>query len=321
MPGPSWSRTGLLDREDNGPAMRIVSLQPSATEILFALGLGEWLVGRSHRCDHPEEVFDVPVVTSAGPMTGSPAFGADDGRVDLKLLAALEPDLVLTAPGCGAAFEAQAVRDGLRARGLETSVVGLDPRSLEGIFNSISTVGAFVEAEDEAIGLVELLREQLGRLENGVLERRLEGIASRRTIILESLDPPVGAGLWVPELVRRAGGWELLGREGEDPEMTSWARIREVEPEVLVLALRGYDAPAAARLCQTTSLPTWFDELEAVREGACYAVDGEGLILRPGPRIIEAIAVLAELLDPEGFSAAGSPDAWIPLGPLRIGPD
>ena len=253
-PAASWSRTGLLDGEDNGRAMRIVSLQPSATEIVFALGLGEWLVGRSHRCDHPEEVVDVPVVTSAGPMKGSPAFGADDGRVDLKLLATLEPDLVLTAAGCGAAFEAQAVRDGLRARGLETSVVGLDPRSLEGIFNSISTVGAFVEAEDEAIGLVELLREQLGRLENGVLERRLEGIASRRTIILESLDPPVGAGLWVPELVRRAGGWELLGREGEDPETTSWERVREVEPEVLVLALRGCDAPAAARLLQSDLL-------------------------------------------------------------------
>ena len=301
--------------------MRIVSLQPSATEIVFALGLGDWLVGRSHRCDHPEEVVDIPVVTSIGPMHGSAAFGADDVRVDLKLLATLEPDLVLTAAGGGAASDAQAVRDGLRARGLETSVVGLDPRSLEGIFNSISTVGAFVEAEDEAIGLVELLREQLGRLENGVLERRLEGIASRRTIILESVEPPVGAGLWVPELVRRAGGWELLGREGEDPEATSWERVREVDPEVLVLALRGCDASAAARRVQTTALPSWFDELGAVRDGACYAVDGQGLILRPGPRIIEAIAVLAELLDPEGFSGAGPAGAWIPLGPLRIGPN
>jgi iron complex transport system substrate-binding protein len=88
-----------------------------------------------------------------------------------------------------------------------------------------------------------------------------------------------------------------------------------------VLALRGCDAQAAARRFQTTSLPTWFDELEAVRDGACYAVDGQGLILRPGPRIIEAIAVLAELLDPEGFSAASSAGSWIPLGRLRIGPD
>jgi iron complex transport system substrate-binding protein len=313
-------RTVAGGEVDNGRAMRIVSLQPSATEIVFALGLGDWLVGRSHRCDHPEEVVDVPVVTSAGAMTGSPALGSLGGRVDLDLIAKLEPDLVLTAAHRAAPGDASAVRDGLRARGLEPSVVGLDPRSLEGIFNTISTVGAFAEAEDEAIGLVELLREGLGRLENAVLERRLEGIASRRTVILEWLDPVVGAGLWVPELVRRAGGWELLGREGEDAEVTTWERVRDVDPEILVLALQGCDASAAAGVLHATALPAWFDDLEAVREGACFAVDADGLLLRPGPRIIEAIALMAELLDPEGFGGAGPAGAWIPLGPLRIGP-
>ncbi len=299
--------------------MRIVSLQPFATEIVFALGLGDWLVGRSHRCDHPEEVADVPVVTSAGATTGWPPTGPQGGRVDVGLIAKLEPDLVLAAADHDGPGHVATLRDGLRARGLDPSVVGLDPRSLEGIFNTISTVGAFAEAEDEAIGLVELLRERLGGLENAVLERRLEGIASRRTVVLEWLDPLVGAGLWVPELVRRAGGWELLGREGEDAEVTTWERVRDVDPEILVLALQGCDASAAADILRATALPAWFDELDAVREGACFAVDADGLLLRPGPRVIEAIALLAELLDPEGFGGAGPAGAWIPLGPLRIG--
>lgn len=308
----------MSGREDNDPAMRIVSLQPAATEIVFALGLGDWLAGRSHLCDAPEEARDVPVVTAPGETAPGPGTRSAVA-VDIELVAKLEPDLVLAGGARLGPRDAVVVREALRARGLKTSVVGLDPRSLEGIFNSVSTVGAFAEAEDEAIGLVELLRERLGRLENGILERRLDGIASRRSVILHGLLPPVAAGLWVPELVRRAGGWEVLGREGEEPEETTWQRVRDVDPEVLVLALPGCDAPATAARLVAAALPDWFDDLEAVRDGACYAVDGEGLLLRPGPRVVDAIAVLAELLDPEGFAGAGPPGAWVPLGPLRIG--
>jgi iron complex transport system substrate-binding protein len=243
----------------------------------------------------------------------------DAETVDLDLLAKLEPDLVLAGGPRSGARDVERVRAAVRSRGSKASVVGLDPRSIEGVFNSISTVGAFAEAEDEAIGLIEILRERLGSLENRVLERRLEGIASRRAVVLEGLDPVTGSGLWVPEMVRRAGGWELLGREGDDPEPTTWERVREVEPEVLVLSLPGCDAAATAARLASVSRPAWFDDLDAVRDGMCFAVDGSGLLLRPGPRLIEGIAVLAELLDPEGFAGAGPPGSWIPLGPLHIG--
>ncbi len=289
--------------------MRIVSLLPAGTEIVFALGLGDELVGRSHLCDYPEEVSGIPSVTMAG-----------DGELDVDLLVRLEPDLVIAAgSGRSETKGGQQVRESLRARGLETSVVGLEPRSLEGIFNSIASVGAFAEAEDEAVGLVELCRERLGGLENAILERRLDGIASRRVVVLESVDPPVQSGRWVPELVRRAGGWELLGREGEDPSPTSWDRVHDVDPEIIVLALAGGDASHAAAELARASLPAWFDDLAAVREGELFAVDGAGLLLRPGPRIVEGVAVLAELFDPEGFAGAGPTGAWIPLGPLGIG--
>ena len=311
--------------------MRIVSLLPAGTEIVFALGLADQLVGRSHLCDYPADVAEIPVVTVDDPQLktsrhqGDPVSVLEHRRgvrcqIDVDLLSRLEPDLVVASGADdGAPSSCQAVREALRAGGVSATVAGLDPRSLEGIFNSIASVGAFAEAEDEAVGLVELLRERLGGLENRILERRLEGIPSRRAIVLEWLHPPVQSGYWVPEIVRRAGGWELLGREGEDPEATTWDRVREVEPEVIVLALEGTDASKATAELASTSLPDWFDDLEAVRDGELFAVDDSGLLLRPGPRIVEGVAVLAELFDPEGLAGAGPMGAWIPLGPLGIG--
>jgi iron complex transport system substrate-binding protein len=120
-------------------------------------------------------------------------------------------------------------------------------------------------------------------------------------------------------MARRAGGWELLGREGEPAATTTWDRVRDVEPEVIVLAVDGADATAAAAALAAASLPAWFDELEAVRDGELFAVDGGGLFSRPSPRVIDGIAVLAELFDPEAFAGSGPSEAWIPLGPLGIG--
>jgi iron complex transport system substrate-binding protein len=296
--------------------VRIVSLLPSGSEIVFALGLGELLVGRSHRCDFPEEVRQRPAVTTAD--------GAAGFRVDLDRLASLRPDLVI-APSAADGGEAgcTSVREGLRARGAPASVTGLEPHSLEGTFNSIISVGAFAEAEDEAIGLVEIMRERLAVLENRILERRLLGIPSRRVVMLTDLAPPTSVGRWVPELVRRAGGWELLGRELDDAEPTTWERLREVDPEVILLALDASPIDAAGAFTRAASvgdLPTWFDDLDAVRDGELFAVS-DALVLRPGPRLIDGIAMLAELFDPEGFAGVGPMGAWIPLSPVGIGPD
>lgn len=293
--------------------MRIVSLIPSATEIVYALGLGQQLVGRTHLCDVPSEVASVPVVTlRADP--GTPAR-----HLDARLLTELEPDLVLTDgdsdDGIVGYAEASAAVGAMSA---DVTLVALAPLSIEGILNSIATIGAFAEAEDEAVGLVEILRERLGVLENQILERRLQGIASRRAVVLEGLQPLMTCGRWVPEMVRRAGGWELLGREAEDSAPTTWERIREVEPEVIALAVSGADASGASDALGSADLPAWFDELEAVRDGALFAVDGTGLFSRPGPRIIDGISVLAELFDPEAFADAGPSNGWIPLGPTGI---
>lgn len=291
--------------------MRIVSLVPSATEIVYALGLGDQLVGRTHACDFPEDVVSVPVVTVDD-------VDAPERSIDGALLAKLEPDLVL-ADGSEEQplvdyAEVSAIVGGM-AR--ETTLVALAPLTIEGILNSISTVGAYTEAEYEAVGLIEVLREQLFRSEPDFHDR-LGRHDERRVVVLEGLDPLLTAGRWVPEMVRNAGGWELLGREGQPSTVTTWEQLREVEPQVLVLALREANAVEAAEALRSAPLPDWFDELEAVREGEFFAVDGRGLFSRPGPRVIEGIAVLAELFEPEIFAGTGPVAAWLPLAPIGI---
>lgn len=313
--------------------MRIVSLLPSATEIVYALGLGDQLVARTHECDYPEEALELPVVTTDVLPADQPTSRQIHERVtdamhgggsiyglDVDLLARLRPDLVLTQELCDVcAVSHREVTDAVDALESETTVVSLEPHTIEGILNSISTVGAYAEAEDEAVGLIELLRERLGVLENRILERRLQGVASRRVAVLEWLDPPFSAGHWVPEMVRRAGGWELLGTEGEPSREMPWERLQEVQPEVIVLALCGFDAARAALELEHADLPAWFDELDAVRDGEFFAVDGSGLFSRPGPRVVDGVALLAELFDPEAFAGSGPIEAWIPLGPVGIG--
>ncbi len=214
----------------------------------------------------------MPIVTRRGPDV----MGR---RLDANLLAALEPDLVLADGSDDEPLvdyaEISAAVGGLKR---DVTLVALAPQTLEGIFNSISTVGAYTESEYEAVGLVELLRERLAEV-----EQRVPAHATRRVVVLEGLDPPTSCGRWVPEMVRRAGGWELLGREGEASALTDWEQVREVEPQVLVLALRDADAAGAARALDAVPLPAWFDELEAVREGEFFAVDGRGLSRLSGP--------------------------------------
>jgi iron complex transport system substrate-binding protein len=309
--------------------VRIVSLLPSATEIVYALGLGDELVGRTHECDYPPEVAVVPVVTASvggsstddsrtihDRVTGSLHGGSSIYRLDTDALEAAQPDLILTQELCEVcAVSYREVTEAVRAIDADITVVSLEPTSIEGVFNTISTVGAMAEAEDEAVGLLEMLRERLAGIENRVLERRLVGVRPRRIVCLEWLDPPFASGHWVPEQVRRAGGWELLGQEGERSAETTWNAVRDVDPEQLMLMPCGFDAARTAAEFDRMPRPDWFDDLRAVRRGEIFALDGSGYFSRPGPRVIDGIALLAELFDPAGFIEVAPREAWIPVGP------
>ncbi|MFI5254530.1 MAG: cobalamin-binding protein [Candidatus Limnocylindrales bacterium] len=307
--------------------MRIVSLLPSATEIVFALGLGDELVGRTHECDYPPEAAAVPVMTTdIGAVAGAGGRQIHDRvraqlhggsaiyRLDEAALAAAGPDLILTQELCEVcAVGYRQVAEAVRRLDGEVAVVSLEPTSIEGILNTISTVGAMADAEDEAVGLIEILRERLGVIENRVLERRLEGVAPQRVVCLEWLDPPFAAGHWVPEQVRRAGGWELLGRERERSVETSWDAVRQLDPAQLLLMPCGFDAATTRSEWARTPKPEWLGSLRAVAEGEVYALDGSAYFSRPGPRVIEGIGMLAEIMDPDGFVDQAPPGGWIPL--------
>jgi len=306
--------------------MRIVSLLPSATEIVCALGLGDELVGVTHECDWPPEVAGKPVLTRSvhdldgrssrhiHDLVGASVHGGSSlYTLDETALAAAEPDLILTQELCAVcAVSYRQVNEAARAIDADIQVVSLEPTSLEGILNTITTVGAMAEAEEAAVDLVEQLRTRLGAVEKIVVERRDEGFRAPRVVALEWLDPPFAVGHWVPEQIRRAGGWDLLGEVGERSREVAWQDVAAVDPGMLVLMPCGFHLEETVAAWRRTPRPEAWDDLEAVHRGQVFAVDGSAYFSRPGPRVIDGIELLAEIFDPEAFETS-PPGSWTPL--------
>ncbi len=307
--------------------MRIVSLLPSATEIVCALGLGDELVGVTHECDWPPEVIGKPVVTrDTEDLVGRPSGeihalvtaamhgGSSLYALDEERLAAAEPDLILTQELCRVcAVSYREVNEVARSIDADITVVSLEPTSIEGILNTITTVGAMAEVEDDALDLVETLRARLGAIEEIVAARREAGHRPPRVVGIEWLDPPFTVGHWVPEQIRRAGGWDLLGSDGEKAIETTWDAVREVDPEMLVLMPCGFHLAETIAEWERTPRPGWFEELAAVRRGQLFAVDGSAYFSRPGPRVIDGIELLAEVFDPDAFVDVAPFASWSPV--------
>jgi iron complex transport system substrate-binding protein len=276
--------------------VRIVSVFPAATEILFALGLGDELVGVSHRCDFPPDALDVPRVTSP--------LGIESGR-----LLEADPDLVITGAAEDGCLDPRGLRGILDDAEIDAEILTLAPTSVEGVLNAISTVGAMTEAEDEAMELVEQLRGRLKVVNDIVIARQEAGFRPPRLVLLEGLEPLRSVGRWVPDQVRLAGGWELLGHEGSAPPPVSWAALAELDPEILVLLPDDLALDEAVSLWSVTSRPAAWDGLAAAQDGRVYVVDAE-LFARPGPRVVDGIETLAELVDPVAFDGMAPPSSW-----------
>ena len=310
--------------------MRIASLLPSATEIVCAIGLGDELVGVTHECDYPPQVVGKPVLTRSVHdlstassrdihrlVTASVHGGSSLYELDEAALAAAAPDLILTQELCRVcAVSYREVNEVARAIDADITVVSLEPSTIEGILNTITTVGAMTEAEDAAIDLVESLRERLGAVGETVEARRDAGRRPTRVVGLEWLDPPFAAGHWVPEQIRRAGGWDLLGADGEPSRQTTWTDVLDVDPEMLLLMPCGFhlaetvdawaQAAAAARLrraargrAASASSPSTVRPISAV----------------PGPRVVDGIELLAEIFDPDAFVDIAPFGSWTPVDP------
>jgi iron complex transport system substrate-binding protein len=309
--------------------MRIASLLPSATEIVCAIGLGDELVGVTHECDYPPQVVGKPVLTrsvhdlSAASsrdihrlVTASVHGGSSLYQLDEEALAAAAPDLILTQELCRVcAVSYREVNEVARAIDADITVVSLEPSTIEGILNTITTVGAMTEAEDAAIDLVESLRERLGAVGETVEARRDAGRRPTRVVGLEWLDPPFAAGHWVPEQIRRAGGWDLLGSDGEPSRQSTWTDVLDVDPEMLLLMPCGFHLAETVDAWAKLPRPPDYDDLLAARRERVFALDGSAYFSRPGPRVVDGIELLAEIFDPDAFVDIAPFGSWTPVDP------
>jgi len=289
--------------------VRIASLLPSATEIVCALGLEDDLVAITHECDYPPSVRARPVVTASvlTPMSSSLDIdrhirrlvhdGSSIYRLDADRLAALQPDLILTQELCDVcAVSYPIVQQAARRLEASTQLVSLEPQSLEDVIGNIKLVGQLTDREEPAQALVDHLLSRISRVREQLAEA-----PTRRVLCLEWLDPPFNCGHWTPQLVEIAGGFDPLGRKHQKSVQIAWEQVLEAQPEVIVLALCGYDATRAERELGTLRAWPGFDTLPAARANRIHPVDANAYFSRPGPRIVESLELLAGILHPENF--------------------
>jgi iron complex transport system substrate-binding protein len=288
--------------------MRIVSLLPSATEIICALGLEDELVGVTHECDYPPVVRHLPKVTNT--LIPAEAPSADIDRLvrerlrtnralytlDLPTLEGLRPDLIVTQALCDVcAVAEEEVRAAACMLPDGPAVINLEPQTLSQVFAAVRQVAKAAGVDRKAEEVV------------GGLTARVEAVVARaarvrhrpRVALLEWLDPPFSCGHWSPELVRLAGGVEGLGREGRPSRTLRWDQVTTWQPEIVFIACCGFGVERTMDdVPRLQSVPGWQD-LPAVRLGRVYVTDGSQYFSRPGPRLVDSLEILAHALDPE----------------------
>jgi iron complex transport system substrate-binding protein len=287
--------------------MRIVSLVPHATELLFALGLGPQVVAVTHECDHPPAALELPRVTrdmledglSAGEIDAAVRERTLEGEaiyeLDREALAALQPDLIVTqalCPVCAVSYEEVAELAGrLPSR---PRVIALDPKTLEETLGDVETLAEATGHDAQGVALVEDAEERIKRITEAV-----DGQSRPRVAAIEWLDPVYAAGHWTPQLIELAGGEDVLSHAGAPSQTVSWEAVVAAEPEVVIVMPCGYDAPRAY-----AEAVTYSSELAALGAGRVVAVNASAYFSRPGPRLIDGLELLAHILHPEQLPSA-----------------
>ena len=291
-------------------AMRIVSLVPSATETLFALGLGDEVTAVTHECDFPPEARERPRVTRDVIGPGLDAREIDravrelteQGRsiyeLDEDALRRLQPDLIVTQALCTVcAVSYDDVRAIAERLDSHPKVVSLDPHTLGEVLGDVRTLAQATDAKDAGVELVQDAASRIDRVRLAVRAAEPVGVAA-----LEWLDPVFVAGHWTPQLIEYAGGYDVLGLPGEHSEQRTWDDVRAAEPEVVVVMPCGYDAERALEEAYE-----YADELASLGARRVVAVDAAGHFSRPGPRLIEGLELLGHILHPDRLPDAPAP--------------
>jgi iron complex transport system substrate-binding protein len=297
--------------------MRVVSLLPSATEVVYALGVEP--VGVSHECDYPPAANEKPAVNrsrvdpdaTSAEIDRQVQDAEDSGgvyEVDPETLAELDPDLVISQGICDVcAVDEVRVREAVDDLGLDCEVLTTDPHSLADVFADIERVGAALDRAERAADLVEDLQQRVDRV-----EERAAGVERPRVAVFDWLDPVMVAGHWIPGMADIAGGAYGMAERGSRSRPREWADVRAYDPEVLVAAPCGFGVDQTVRdLPALTDREGW-DDLTAVREGRVYVVDGHHYVNRPGPRLVDTLEFLGWCLHPDAFERPPA-DAVRPL--------
>lgn len=290
--------------------MRIVSLVPSATEILFALGLGDEVVAVTHECDYPPDARELPTVTrdalpsglTAGQIDAAVRARTDQGEaiyeLDVETLHELEPDLIVTqalCAVCAVSFEdVRTVAEELASR---PQVISLDPRTLGEVLGDVRTLAEATDRRDAGVALVQDAAARIDRVRRAVRDRRRPRVAA-----LEWLDPVYVAGHWTPQLIEYAGGLDVLGMPGEHSDRRAWEEVAAAEPDVVLVMPCGYDAERAH-----AEALLFREKLAALGAGEVVAVDAAGCFSRPGPRLIDGLELLAHVLQPAAIPEVAVP--------------
>jgi len=287
--------------------MRIVSLVPSATEMLFTLGLGAYVIAVTHECDYPPAARALPKITRDALPTGLSAAEIDAAvkqrtlagesiyELDAEELHELQPDLIVTQALCSVcAVSYDDVRAIAEEIDTQPRVISLDPHTIGEVLGDARTLAQATGRKDAA---VEFVRDAAARIDR--VRVRVRGARRPRVAALEWLDPPFAAGHWMPQLIEYAGGEDMLGFAGERSEERSWEAVAASEPDIVIIMPCGYGADIAHREAEMHR-----DELARAGAGEIVAVDASAYFSRPGPRLVDGLELLAHILHPELFPEA-----------------
>ena len=294
---------------------KTISLLPAGTEIISSIATTDCLVGRSHECDWPPHVKTLPELTAAriDPMassvdidqqvktsSGNPLFSINE-----SLLVQLAPELILTQAACDVcavdATQVISVADSIRLGGGKSpQVLTLSPESLDDLFSDIVRVGQALGAAEQASHLISELKKRCEHISTQC-DALSGGNPKPNITLIEWLDPPMSAGNWVPEMIRMAGATDALGADAGKSHWIKWADVAAADPDIVILIPCGFELQRVLTEAKTPAVWPHLKDLRATREGKLFAVDGHHLFNRPGPRLVDSLEVLAELLHPESF--------------------
>ncbi len=300
---------------------RIISLLAAGTEIVCALGLEAQLVGRSHECDYPESILNLPVCSEAminpsvdsaaidrqvkGTLTDALSFY----HVDRELIKQLKPDVIITQTQCAVcAVSFNDVKEALKdLLDYPVEIISLEPDSLNAVFTDIKTVSEVLGVPERGADLLDRMQERMD-----LIRHKLKFISQKPTVAcIEWIEPLMMAGNWTPEMVEIAGGQAVLAQSGKHSTAIEWTDFVQADPEIIVVMPCGFGIERTLKEMDTLLQQPYFQELQAVKNNQLFIADGNQYFNRSGPRIVDSVEILAEIINPKQFVFGYEGEGWI----------